>query len=161
VEHLDVHHRVEDRPRTDARWEPGAQLEADRPAIVVDDEVKGAQCERVNRRRAPLAEVDLCVRKLRRSLRQAEPGEWGVTCRRRSRGGVGRASQARRGVPDVIVNNAGAGRWLFTEEIDAEEFAAMTAVPLTAAFLVTRAFIVDMFAPDRRGQLAGLASGVA
>jgi short-subunit dehydrogenase len=64
------------------------------------------------------------------------------------------------GVPDVIINNAGAGRWLFIEETDAEEFAAMTAVPYTAAFLVTRAFIVEMLA-RRSGRVVVVNSPVS
>jgi len=48
------------------------------------------------------------------------------------------------GVPDVIVNNAGAGRFLFIEETSAEELVQMTAVPYFAAFFVTRAFIEGM-----------------
>jgi short-subunit dehydrogenase len=48
------------------------------------------------------------------------------------------------GTPDVIVNNAGAGRWLFIEETDPEELLEMTAVPYHAAFFVTRAFIDGM-----------------
>jgi short-subunit dehydrogenase len=52
------------------------------------------------------------------------------------------------GVPDVIVNNAGAGRFLFIEETTPEELVQMTAVPYFAAFFVTRAFIEDMLARD-------------
>ncbi|MGA7690391.1 MAG: SDR family NAD(P)-dependent oxidoreductase [Jiangellales bacterium] len=52
------------------------------------------------------------------------------------------------GVPDVIVNNAGAGRWLWIEETSNEEFLAQVAVPFHAAFFVTRAFIEPML--DRR-----------
>ncbi len=48
------------------------------------------------------------------------------------------------GVPDVIVNNAGAGRWLWIEETSNEEFVAQVAVPFHAAFFVTRAFIQPM-----------------
>lgn len=48
------------------------------------------------------------------------------------------------GPPDVVVNNAGAGRWLFIEETDPREFLAQVAVPFHAAFLVTRAFIEPM-----------------
>ena len=48
------------------------------------------------------------------------------------------------GVPDVIVNNAGAGRWLWIEETSNEEFLAQVAVPFHAAFFVTRAFIEPM-----------------
>ena len=48
------------------------------------------------------------------------------------------------GTPDVLVNNAGAGRWLFVEETDPDEFVRMNQVPYFAAFFVTRAFIEDM-----------------
>jgi short-subunit dehydrogenase len=51
-------------------------------------------------------------------------------------------------VPDVIVNNAGIGRWLFLEETPLEEMRAIMAVPYFAAFAVTKAFIEDM---ARRG----------
>lgn len=50
------------------------------------------------------------------------------------------------GVPDVIVNNAGAGRWLWLEETTPQEFLAQVAVPFHAAFFVTRAFIEPMLA---------------
>ena len=50
------------------------------------------------------------------------------------------------GVPDVIVNNAGAGRWLFVEETEPAEFVQMISVPFLAAFFVTRAFIDGMLA---------------
>jgi short-subunit dehydrogenase len=50
------------------------------------------------------------------------------------------------GVPDVIVNNAGAGRFLFIEDTSPEELVQMTKVPYFAAFFVTRAFIEDMLA---------------
>jgi len=48
------------------------------------------------------------------------------------------------GVPDVIVNNAGAGRWLFVDETPYEEIASMTAVPYLAAFYTTRAYVPAM-----------------
>ncbi|WP_067832091.1 SDR family NAD(P)-dependent oxidoreductase [Actinomadura kijaniata] len=48
------------------------------------------------------------------------------------------------GVPDVIVNNAGAGRWLFVDETTPRDFHAMTAVPYLAAGYVTTAFAADM-----------------
>src|SRR5918998_1666430 len=51
-------------------------------------------------------------------------------------------------VPDVIVNNAGIGRWLFIEETPLEEMQAIMAVPFFAAFAVTKAFISEM---ARRG----------
>lgn len=48
------------------------------------------------------------------------------------------------GPPDVIVNNAGMGRFLPIEETDPEEAAMMMEVPYLAAFRVTRAFIEGM-----------------
>ena len=51
-------------------------------------------------------------------------------------------------IPDVIVNNAGIGRWTFIEETPLEEMQATMAVPYFAAFAVTKAFISDM---ARRG----------
>ena len=48
------------------------------------------------------------------------------------------------GVPDVLVNNAGAGRWLRVAETSAEEAARMVTVPYLAAFNVTREFLGGM-----------------
>lgn len=48
------------------------------------------------------------------------------------------------GIPDIIVNNAGAGQWRFVEETSPEEAVQMMAVPYFAAFYVTRAFLPDM-----------------
>src|SRR5215207_6098475 len=47
-------------------------------------------------------------------------------------------------IPDVIVNNAGIGRWLFIEETPLEEMRAIMAVPYFAAFAVTKAFSAEM-----------------
>jgi uncharacterized protein len=44
----------------------------------------------------------------------------------------------RMGVPDILINNAGAGRWLPIEETSADDLAAMVAVPFLAAFNLTR-----------------------
>ena len=54
--------------------------------------------------------------------------------------------QAERGVPDVIVNGAGAGRWLFAQETSPAEAVAMLAAPYLAAFFLTRAFLPAMIA---------------
>ncbi len=51
---------------------------------------------------------------------------------------VARSVVERTGVPDILINNAGAGRWLPIEETSAEELAAMVAVPFLAAFNLTR-----------------------
>jgi short-subunit dehydrogenase len=64
------------------------------------------------------------------------------------------------GVPSVIVNNAGAGRFLFIDETDPHELAGMTAVPYHAAFYVTRAFIEEMIA-RRSGRIVNICTPVA
>lgn len=46
--------------------------------------------------------------------------------------------------PDIIVNCAGAGRFLFLDETTEDDLAAMTAVSYFAAFRVTREFIADL-----------------
>jgi short-subunit dehydrogenase len=54
----------------------------------------------------------------------------------------------REGTPDVLINNAGAGRWLTVEETSAAELEAMTAVPYFAAFNLSRECLSGM---RRRG----------
>jgi len=51
-------------------------------------------------------------------------------------------------VSDVIVNNAGIGRWIFMEETSLQEMQEIMAVPYFAAFAVTKGFISEM---ARRG----------
>ena len=46
--------------------------------------------------------------------------------------------------PDVLVNNAGVGRWLFLDECSQEDLVTMTAVPFMAAMLLTREFLGAM-----------------
>jgi short-subunit dehydrogenase len=48
------------------------------------------------------------------------------------------------GVPDILVNCAGAGRWLPIVDTTADEAAAMMAVPYLAAFNLTREFLGGM-----------------
>lgn len=50
------------------------------------------------------------------------------------------------GTPDVLVNNAGAGRFLFIDETEPEELVQQVAAPFLAAFFVTRAFVEPMIA---------------
>jgi short-subunit dehydrogenase len=57
---------------------------------------------------------------------------------------VGAAIAREIGVPDVIVNNAGAGRWLWPEETSSAQLVEFTASPYFAAFYVTKAFLVRM-----------------
>ncbi|MBC9734108.1 SDR family NAD(P)-dependent oxidoreductase [Nocardioides marmotae] len=55
------------------------------------------------------------------------------------------------GVPEVVVHNAGAGRWLAVDETPEGEAATMMAVPYLAAFELTRALTPAMIA-RRRGR---------
>ena len=64
------------------------------------------------------------------------------------------------GVPDVVVNNAGAGRWQFVEETSAEDAVQMMALPYFAAFYVTKAFLPQMLA-RRSGTIVTVNSPVA
>jgi short-subunit dehydrogenase len=55
---------------------------------------------------------------------------------------------AEAGVPDVLINNAGGGRWAYLEDCSYAEIDEMIAAPLHAALYVTRAFLPGML---RRG----------
>ena len=48
------------------------------------------------------------------------------------------------GVPHILVNNAGAGRWLYTEETPAQEAEMMIRLPYMAAFHLCREFLPGM-----------------
>ncbi len=61
------------------------------------------------------------------------------------------------GVPDVLVNNAGAGQWKPFVETSADEARAMVDVPYLAAFAVTRAFLPAMLKRGS-GQIAFVTS---
>ncbi|MBL8156150.1 MAG: SDR family oxidoreductase, partial [Anaerolineae bacterium] len=52
------------------------------------------------------------------------------------------------GTPDVLFNNAGAGRWLYADETDLSEAVAMMAAPYFAAFFMTRALLPAMLQRD-------------
>jgi short-subunit dehydrogenase len=54
--------------------------------------------------------------------------------------------KAEHGVPDIVVNNAGAGRWLPAVETSPDEARQMIELPYLAAFYVTRAFLPEMLA---------------
>ncbi|MDN4175528.1 SDR family NAD(P)-dependent oxidoreductase [Nocardioides sp. SOB77] len=64
------------------------------------------------------------------------------------------------GVPDVLVNNAGAGRWLAVDETAEGEATAMMAVPYLAAFELTRA-ISPAMVERGSGQLVYMTSVAA
>ncbi|MGV1015376.1 MAG: SDR family NAD(P)-dependent oxidoreductase [Methyloceanibacter sp.] len=55
------------------------------------------------------------------------------------------------GTPDIVINNAGAGRWKPLLEITPEEARAMMAVPYFAAFDLTRSFLPGMIARGSGG----------
>ena len=57
---------------------------------------------------------------------------------------VARLIRDEHGVPDIVVNNAGAGRWLPIVDTSADELTAMVAVPFLAAFNVTRELLPGM-----------------
>ena len=61
------------------------------------------------------------------------------------------------GTPDILINNAGAGRWLPFVDTTAEEARAMIEVPYLASFNLTRAFLPAMLA-RRSGSIAFITS---
>ncbi|MGB2931201.1 MAG: SDR family NAD(P)-dependent oxidoreductase [Methyloceanibacter sp.] len=63
------------------------------------------------------------------------------------------------GTPDILVHNAGAGRWLPLVETSAEDALAMIAVPYLASFNLTRAFLPAMLA--RRSGAIGFVTSPA
>lgn len=70
---------------------------------------------------------------------------------------VGAQITAAHGTPDVLINNAGAGRWLSILNTTPEEARAMMDVPYFAAFYVSRAFLPAMVA-RRSGRIACITS---
>jgi short-subunit dehydrogenase len=64
------------------------------------------------------------------------------------------------GAPEIVVNNAGAGRYLYVEETPPEEAAEMVAAPYLAAFYVTRVFLPSML-EHREGFIVNINSPVA
>jgi uncharacterized protein len=76
---------------------------------------------------------------------------------------VEKTSQAIRsefGVPDVLINNAGVGRFLYVEETEPNEMVQMITSPFLAASLVTRAFLPEMIQRGS-GQIVNLTSPAA
>ncbi|HYQ65462.1 SDR family NAD(P)-dependent oxidoreductase [Actinophytocola sp.] len=61
---------------------------------------------------------------------------------------------------DVLVNNAGSGRWVSIEDASPEELLDMAKVPYVAALLMTRAFVGDMI-ERRSGRIVTVNSGVS
>ena len=52
------------------------------------------------------------------------------------------------GVPDMIINNAGGGKWRFIEETEYQEAYDMIAVPYLGAFFITKSFLPDFLKRD-------------
>ena len=50
------------------------------------------------------------------------------------------------GVPDIIINNAGGGKWRFIEETDYQEAVDMISAPYLGAFFITKVFMPEMLA---------------
>jgi short-subunit dehydrogenase len=48
------------------------------------------------------------------------------------------------GIPDVIINNAGGGKWRFIEETEYQEAIDMITVPYLGAFFITKAFLPEL-----------------
>lgn len=98
----------------------------------------GARVLLVARREAELQQVARSIR----------PGAATIFCADLSRASevalLAERIQSAAGIPDVIINNAGAGQWKFVEETTPEEAVQMMAVPYFAAFYVTRAFLPGM-----------------
>jgi short-subunit dehydrogenase len=70
---------------------------------------------------------------------------------------LGEAVQRDAGVPDILINNAGAGRWLSTIETAPAEARTMIELPYLAAFAITRAFLPGMLARGS-GQIVNVTS---
>jgi short-subunit dehydrogenase len=54
------------------------------------------------------------------------------------------------GPPDILINNAGAGRWISVEETNSQELVQMMSLPYFAAFNLTREFL-----PAMKGKQSG------
>ncbi len=52
------------------------------------------------------------------------------------------------GIPDIIINNAGGGKWRFIEETEYHEAVDMIAAPYLGAFFITKAFMTEMLERD-------------
>jgi uncharacterized protein len=64
------------------------------------------------------------------------------------------------GHPEIVVNCAGAGRWLFTEETSPQEMVQMMSAPYFAAFYITRLCLPEMLR-RRQGQIVNVNSPAA
>lgn len=61
------------------------------------------------------------------------------------------------GIPDVVINNAGAGGWIAAAATSLDEARQMIELPYLAAFYVTRSFLPEMIARSRTYRLRDIA----
>ena len=64
------------------------------------------------------------------------------------------------GIPDIIINNAGTGKWQFTEETSSSDLVEMMALPYFASFNITRAFLTEML-KRKSGHIVNVTSAAA
>lgn len=64
------------------------------------------------------------------------------------------------GIPDIIMNNAGAGQWKYAHETTPEEAAAIMSVPYLASFALTHAFLPKII-ERKSGMIVNIASAAS
>lgn len=64
------------------------------------------------------------------------------------------------GVPDIIINNAGGGKWRFVEETEYQDAIDMISAPYLGAFFITKAFLPD-FLKRNAGHIVNVTSFAA
>ncbi|WP_161494805.1 SDR family NAD(P)-dependent oxidoreductase [Bradyrhizobium canariense] len=109
-------------------------------AIAREAAARGAISVLVGRNAAKLAEVE-------HSIRRNGGRSKAYVCNLTNSDEIERLRTrvaAEAGVPDVLVNNAGGGRWAYLEECSYAEIDEMISAPLRAALYVTRAFLPEM-----------------
>ncbi len=125
-------------------------------AIAREMAARGARVTLVARSREPLERLAEEIRAAGGAAR-VEPADLSVV--EQVEALAGRVLAAG-GPPDVLVNNAGAGRWLAVDETPPGEAAQMMAVPYLAAFELTRALVPAMIERGR-GQVVCMTSAAA
>ncbi len=67
------------------------------------------------------------------------------------------AIEKKHGIPDILINNAGSGRWKFLHETSYSEVHNYMEVPFYGAFYMTKAFLPGMLARNH-GQIVNMTS---
>jgi short-subunit dehydrogenase len=109
-------------------------------AIAKEAAARGAMSVLVGRNAEQLAMVE-------RSIRSEGGRSAGFVCNVSSAQEVERLQSRvalEVGVPDILINNAGGGRWAYLKDSSYAEIDEMMAAPLHAALYVTRAFLPHM-----------------